>query len=122
MIITKNKTITEVQQEFQQKFPYLKIEFYTLPHKSGEASSPLRQIDASKKIGELTDHLTETELSINGHLKVNTLEENLKAQFGLNAQVFRQSGDIWLQTTSTDHWTLSDQNARGQQSSEKIKD
>ena len=35
--------------------------------------------------------------------------------FGLSAQVFRLSGDVWLETTSTDNWTLEEQNSTGQE-------
>ena len=120
MIINKDQTIAEVQKNFQEKFPYLKIEFYTIEHAPGEASPVNQQISASKRIGAITKKAIESELSINGHQKVKTLEEHLKTHFGLNAQVFRRSGTIWLQTTTTDEWTLSDQNAKGQLSVERI--
>ena len=34
------------------------------------------------------------------------LEVVFEDVFGLHVQIFRKSGDIWLQTSSTDHWTL----------------
>ena len=52
-------------------------------------------------------------VSINGHLKASTLEKNFRDTYGINVQVFRKSGNIWLETTVTDDWTLSKQNRKG---------
>jgi hypothetical protein len=43
-------------------------------------------------------------------MKVGELEHAFNVKFGLSAQVFRKSGEIWLQTTTTDTWTLAKQN------------
>jgi len=37
----------------------------------------------------------------------------MEDQFGLHVQIFRKSGDLWLQTSKTDEWTIEHQNARG---------
>ena len=39
-------------------------------------------------------------------LTVETLESMFEDEFGLHVQVFRKSGETWLQTSVTDHWTL----------------
>ncbi len=46
-------------------------------------------------------------------MSVDNLETYLEETFALHAQVFRKSGDIWLQTSVTDHWSLNDQNRNG---------
>ncbi len=46
-------------------------------------------------------------------MKVRTLENVFYETYGLKVQVFRLSGNIWLQTTSTDEWTLHEQNRKG---------
>ena len=38
MKISDKTTIKVIQEEFNQAFPYLKIEFYKEAHKEGEAS------------------------------------------------------------------------------------
>ncbi len=116
MIISDSKKISEIQSEFNAKFQNLKIEFYTKQHEAGEGNTEKTQIDANKTIGEIRTVQSSGELSINAHQKVSTLEGRLKEDYGLNAQVFRKSGNIWLQTTSTDHWTLSEQNEQGSNS------
>ncbi|TVQ49878.1 MAG: hypothetical protein EA362_03695 [Saprospirales bacterium] len=113
MDITNDKKIADIQREFSEKFPKLKIEFYKKPHETGEGSKDELKHDPNSTIGEIRKKGSEGDLSIHGNLKVETLEANFQEQFGLNAQVFRKSGNIWLQTTKTDDWTLSEQNDRG---------
>ena len=45
MDITDNVTIKEIQDAFNQKFPYLKLEFYSEHHESGEGSSDKTKLD-----------------------------------------------------------------------------
>jgi hypothetical protein len=116
MIIKDSKLISVIQKEFNDKFPFLKLEFYEKKHAIGEGSEKTEKIDPGKIIAEIRSKHNTGELSINGHLKVKTLEEHFADDYGLSVQVFRKSGDIWLQTTSTDEWTLSEQNEHGRQS------
>lgn len=54
-------------------------------------------------------------LSIDGHLKTSTFEKNFHSHFGVNVQVFRKQGRIWLQTIITDDWTLGHQEHKGEE-------
>ncbi len=113
MNILDSKKITEIQQEFNTKFNNLKIEFYTSGHEEGEGSKDSERINPNETIGNVRQIQKTGDLSINGHLKVSTLEQRFLEDYGLNVQVFRRSGSIWLQTTSTDSWTLTEQNEHG---------
>lgn len=113
MIITDEKKLIDIQVEFQEKFPALKLEFYSTPHQVGSGSASKELLAASAQIGAVRQIHKAGDLSINGHLKVKTFEQLFFEQYGLNVQVFRKSGDIWLQTTTTDEWTLTEQNNRG---------
>lgn len=108
--ISDDKTIGEVQAEFQEHFPFLKIEFYSGEHIEGQGTLDALKINVNKTIGEVRSKHTSGELSIHGNQKVATLESNFHDMFGLNVQVFRRSANLWLQTTVTDEWTLSQQN------------
>lgn len=114
MQITDEKKISEIQSEFRAKFPYLKLEFYAQPHTEGGVSAS-NMLDAAKTVGEVRTIHEDGNLSINGNLKVSTLESNFKEMYGLNVQVFRRSRKIWLQTTATDEWTLAEQNRLGEE-------
>ena len=113
MTIKDNKTIKAIQEEFANKFPYLKLEFYAHEHKNQEGSLPTDKLEDILTIGQASTKRKEGDLSIHANQKVSTLEQNFHDIYGLNVQVFRKSGEIWLQTIATDHWTLHKQNEKG---------
>ena len=116
MIITDSKKLNDIKKEFSGKFPYLKLEFYAREHKEGEGSTANLQIDGDKTIGSVRTSHVEGDLKIDENLKVGAFERMFFENYGLNVQVFRKSGSIWLQTIKTDKWTLAEQNARGENS------
>ena len=108
--INDSKSIKVLQEEFQSHFPFLKLEFYHSEHEVGQGNPDENKIDSALTIGEIRNSNKSGDLSIHGNLKVSTLEESFHDTYGLNVQVFRKSGDLWLQTTVTDEWSLSEQN------------
>lgn len=107
--IDDSKTIAEIQNEFTDVFKYIKIEFFTKAHGTGETSSKEDLIDNSKKLGEIRTVHNEGDLIITKDMKVSDVENAFEDNFGIHAQVFRKQGDNWLLTTSTDDWTLAKQ-------------
>ena len=117
MIIKDDKQIKDIQKEFSEKFPFLKLEFYKKQHAVGEGSPDNEKLDVQKTVGEVRTIHNTGDMGINGNMTVILLEQELYNTYGLNTQVFRKSGDLWLQTTSTDNWTLKRQNEQGDTSS-----
>jgi len=109
MLITENKTIGEIKKEFNTKFPALKLEFYSKPHKEGEGSRFKDTLDENALLSQVRTVHNEGDISIRSNQKVSTLEQNFLKTYGLSVQVFYQSGNVWFQTTATDHWTLAKQ-------------
>jgi hypothetical protein len=112
--IEEEKTLAAIKGEFSTLFPQLKIEFYAEQHKAGEGTPARLQLDENLTITQARTAHNEGALQINGDQKTSTLEAAFESMYGLHAQVFRKSGDGWLQTTATDHWTLSQQNQHNQ--------
>lgn len=108
--INDQHTLSDIQKAFNEHFQFLKLEFYNAPHHDGEGNSVKEMLDSSQTLKEVRTKHTEGEISIHGNQKVSTLEHAFEENYGLNAQVFRKSGNIWLQTTTTDEWTLTEQN------------
>ena len=121
MIISDDKKISDIQQEFQQLFPHLQIRFYQGQHEEGKASPPEAMLDPALSIGEVRKVHQAGELTIDPEMTVAGLEEQFWRRYGLNVQVFRRSGNLWLQTTKTDNWTLAEQNRKGGHSEEEWK-
>ena len=113
--IAQHRTLNETQEEFNKAYPFLRIEFY----RNTEPGFARRHLQNSmlmvaaglKKNGEMeiTDGMT-----------VGELENNFLQQFGLNVQLSRKSGNLWLETTMTDGWTLKQQNDHGRELSDYI--
>lgn len=114
MIIDQHKTVNQIQQEFSEMFPFLKIEFFKKAHNifGGNSNKEIIQSKEALKIKG------SGELLITSNMTVNELEQRFKSQFGLNIQVFRKHGKTWIETTITDNWTLFKQNEEGKTLSE----
>lgn len=122
MLIRDEKTLQETQNDFMALFPFLKIEFYSARHKAGEGSPVDDQLDLTMRIGDARRKKAEGEFRISPEMSAAELERLFSEKFGLNVQVFRRSGDIWLQTTTTDSWPLEEQNRKGERSTQSLYD
>ncbi|HET9431680.1 MAG TPA: hypothetical protein VFO70_10925 [Chitinophagaceae bacterium] len=112
--ISPSRLISDVQKDFNSEFPFLKIQFFQNRAFKPESSNS-NLIPASTNIGKAQKELHEGDIEINGSMKVNELEKILNDEYSLKAQIFRLSGTIWLETTMTDNWTLSQQNEHGRE-------
>lgn len=106
--ISSKLPISDVQKAFSSTFPFLKIEFF-----KSNGMHPL--LPGDHNIAEAQKKITEGSIEITGEMKVCELEQALDKLFPLHAQVFRRSGNIWLETTMTDDWTLAQQNEHGRE-------
>jgi hypothetical protein len=107
--INKNKKIADIQQDFQKFFPFLKIEFYKQSHSIGEGSQKRDALIEETLLAHLLNENAEGVIHLNEIMKVGELENLFAEKFGLYVQLFRKSGKVWLQTTTTDTWTLKEQ-------------
>ncbi|MGH2553409.1 MAG: hypothetical protein ACRDEB_06805 [Chitinophagaceae bacterium] len=111
--ISSNRLISEVQKEFNEAYPFLKIEFFK-PRSFARSDFMTHQIIPSHlKIGDGQLAITDGRIEIAENIKVSELEKNFKDMFNMAVQVFRKSGNLWLETTMTDDWTLEQQNNHG---------
>jgi hypothetical protein len=117
--INDKRKIYAIQEEFNTLFPYLKIDFFAKPHKSGGGSSKKLVEQGSKTLGECRTVHKNGHVTITPNMTVSELEQHFTDAYGLSVQVFRQSGNIWLETTVTDGWTLEEQNSQGKALSQK---
>jgi hypothetical protein len=115
-----NMTLTELKSAFSSLFPYLKWEFFNRHHENQEGSHKKYMITTNPKIVQLNPAIQSGTLQFNSEITVHELEELIWNQCGVDVQVFRKSGNIWLETTVTDQWTLAFQNEQGQELSEQF--
>lgn len=106
MKITRKTKLSDFQEMFSIYFPHVKMIFYQNAHEKNEFSPYFDQIDPESSIGEINKKFTEKFFHIIPDETVVDFEARLQKEFGLNVQVFRKVDEAWVQTTSTDDWTL----------------
>ena len=116
--IRKSKVIGEVQKDFTNAYPFLKLEFYR--NTTGRLGPAIRQNLIKSVLLNEAGNQKEGDLEITDSMTVGQLEQALYDKFGMIVQVSRKSGSIWLETTMTDNWTLKQQNEHGRELSAPV--
>ena len=113
--IFANGVIREVQDEFTKAFPFLKIEFF----RNTDSLRQMRHAGQTQVPGNSTIRQAWTSFKEEGMMEVldtttvHDLETGFRERFGLSVHVFRKSGNLWIETTMTENWTLKQQNEHG---------
>ena len=106
-----------IQELFHCLFPFLKVQFFEKDIRI-QASTALRKHigDSSRLLGSFKsgDPHVQTGMSIEPSMTVNQLEIGFNNCYALHTQVYRKSGNVWLEATITDSWTLEEQNKQGE--------
>jgi hypothetical protein len=113
--IERQRLIKLIQEEFNSKWPFLKIDYV----RKGGGTSVLSQADSGVAEGEVDRLRAEArrllwqEFALSDDTLVSELEILLQYEFGLSLQVLRKSGNLWMETSMTRHWTIRQQNQQG---------
>lgn len=113
LLLSSETSIRDVNVEFSKNFPFLKLEFYSWPHKKGQSSQQEYKLPNSYRLGSISGLFKPRMLEIKPDETVASLEQRFQNEFGLPVQIFRKTGDQWIETTQTDHLTLEKQNNIG---------
>lgn len=116
--IDPTKKLSLIKAEFNEAFPFLRIEFFTHPHKVNAPNSKKDLILKDVPLSELKRSKHIHAIEINDDMPVETVEQMFQKEFGVAMQVFRKSGKSWLETSVTDDWTLRRQNEEGMELSQ----
>ncbi|MBP6812944.1 MAG: hypothetical protein KA138_15555 [Saprospiraceae bacterium] len=116
--IASDKTMGQVQDEFTSFFPNLKLVFFTKAHDAYKGSPAKFLISGhdtllstmSARVPASAVLLMELEMPV---WQFERLFEN---EYGLHVQVFRRSGNTWLETSVSDDLTLEEQEAKAEAS------
>ena len=111
-------TIGQIQADFNQAFPFLKLEFFIRKNIPKRTLSLRDRVDPGIRIGGNAVLEEKSALEVNSGMKVSELERKFFELFGLSAQVYRKSGRAWIETTLTDDWSLEMQNTEGRELSD----
>jgi hypothetical protein len=111
--ISEEAIVANIQSDFQEAYPFLRLEFFQQPHEPGESCSPKQKITPETPIEDIRMMHTFGWLDISRHRTAAEIEYDFRRLMGLSVQVMRKSGDMWVQTTKTDFWTLQQLNEEG---------
>src|SRR4051812_28113496 len=109
LTISNNKTVSDIQDRFNECFPHLKLEFYYKKHKFNHASTEEQRIKEDVQIGEIRKKHNNGRLEIKSWDKTGDIEQRFMEEFGLYVQIFRLENGKWVQTINTDELTLEEQ-------------
>lgn len=122
LLSIRNKTTARaLNKQFAVCFPYLKLQFFQQRHSEGEGSAPVQQLAMHLSLGEQLPGVTEGVFRFTPALSVGEFEQRLQGEHGIPVQVFRKSGNLWLQTVQTDHLSLEQQNEKGKEASYPVR-
>lgn len=118
LTIAPSKTIGQIQDQFATFFPNLKPVFFTKPHKAYKGSHAKFIVsDRDTLLSSLSPDVPESaELLLELEMPVWQLERLFENEYGLHVQLFRRSGNTWLETSVTDDLTLEQQEKKAQDS------
>lgn len=117
LTIQKDSLVEDVNKVFTGCYPFLKIELYKKPvvgnHTIKKEALPLNL--PLMLFANLSDKkVIDINIDINNAVTVAELESQFDL-IGLLAEVFRKSGNVWIETTLTSSWTLHQQNTEGEE-------
>lgn len=114
-----NETIGDVKFEFNANFPFLMLDFFN-PIYDVTNQNHVEPIGPQIQIHELVDKFKDIQVIITPNMTVKELEMNFKKLLGLTVIVLRKSGNVWLEATATNNWTLEKQNEMGAELSQQM--
>ncbi len=122
MILTINDNILldHLKEHFAKCYPGLKIEFYKTKHKGIIDQKDADLITANIPVGTIRKRGLSGDYKIYSFYTVSRVENELHDIYGLNVQVFRNENNAWIQTTTTDYFTLAQQIKMSRQATQSI--
>jgi hypothetical protein len=113
LFLEKENTVEEVTKVFSAYYPFLRLSLYKMPANKKEVSVHKERLPLNR----FTHSSGRIVIDINNNITVAELE-NQFASVGLSSEVFRKSGNVWVETSLTSNWTLQQQNSEAEELSE----
>jgi len=115
--ISKNSLVEEVQKVFSEFFPYLRLNFLPINKLSASPKALPKSLNIKPllKFGDLNNNLLTGRVDLSDTTTVTEVVNIFRSRFGINVQVLRKSGNIWLEASMTGNWSLGQQNEHGRE-------
>lgn len=116
--INEHTVLAEIRKAFKAEFPYLDIAFFEKPHQTGAANAKAMMLEYNLTAGVAGDPHKTGSLLLENKQTIAEIEKHFESQFGLYAQILRKSGNVYLQTTTSDNISLNTLNEDAKNASE----
>jgi hypothetical protein len=111
MTIYAESRVNDIERDFTAHFPYLRLKFLNTGVEKNISIYTAKATSAAVK----NNNETPENIIINESMTVSELETAFHNYFGIQIEVSRKSGNVWLKTNFTNNWTLQQQNKMGEQ-------
>ncbi len=118
IIFNPNTTIQQVQETFNNRFPFLKIEFFADLNKPLNAENMVK--NHQMEIGNLTSLNSKEGIEIHGINTIKQFEDLFLNQYEIVAQVFHKRSQTWIKTTTSDDETLDSLNNKSEEDNKPL--
>jgi uncharacterized protein YheU (UPF0270 family) len=118
--IQDDRTLKELQDDFSQAFPYLKLEFFSRPHKKGEASLGKNKLNPFLQIVAIRSGHRNGAIEISEEQTIQEVEQSLQKEYELPVQIYHFTKAGWIVTDVADIATLKELNEQGKQAAHEI--
>lgn len=108
LYITSDKLVRDIQQEFSQAFPFLKLEFFTKKAAVKKRISNDQFLSIENVPGKQGAECKK--LFLTPGLTIKELAKTCDELFGVSVSVYRRFSNLWLETSITENFTLQQQN------------
>lgn len=112
IFINENGLAEDVKKIFALCYPFLKIEFYKNHFTNDQYKKEAAPLHLP--LIQPTKNNFKTVIDIEKNKTVAELENDFLV-IGLRAEIFRRSGNVWIETSLTNNWTLHQQNAEAEE-------
>lgn len=103
--VKSDMMVKDLKKQFHGYYPNLKLEFFNQTSSEDGGNSKDQMLDNEALLSAYTRNQSGT-VEFTGNTSVRQFETLFSETFGLNVQVFRKSGNVYLETSNTDDWTL----------------
>ncbi|SHL61086.1 hypothetical protein SAMN05444266_104158 [Chitinophaga jiangningensis] len=107
--VSEEAVLQEIQKKFSEFYPHLRIEFYKNPHDLNTSCPDKEWLDNSLPVDEVRIIHTAAWINISPEVTTGALEQAFYDLLGLSVQIYRKEREHWIETTTTDIWTLGKQ-------------
>jgi len=115
LLIDSELTISIIQKNFNEVYPFLKLEFLDTLHIRSKFSFKSIKLSPDNKLKILTGYDIKEQININYERTILEVERDFFEKLVIFVRIYRRTGKVWVETSLTDNWTLKQQNEEGKQ-------